>query len=323
MQYNVTEYVKNKHFKELCDLAPCARQAKLFALITEEMPLTVKDEDYIAGWYGFEDGAAPSCQFSTAFSRREVLTEDEKALRQKLFCDLKTEINFTEAHTCIDYGRIIEKGLEYYINQVDTALTEEGENEFLSSMKLSLEAACDFSARFAEVAKEKAQSAEDALLKARFERIYSALCRVPRKGAETFLEAVQSLWLVHSLIPMAEMSWASISIGRLDQILYPFYKKHIKDGGSKEEVKSILKNLFLLLDSYGDGACNVNIGGMDEKGKDMINELSLLLIETEKEMSLRAPIFTVRVTPDMPEEVFDSLIDLTFLKSVNQPFTAS
>ena len=62
----------------------------------------------------------------------------------------------------------------------------------------------------------------------------------------------------------------------------------------------------------------MNIGGMDINGNDMMNELSGILVEVEKEMSLRAPIFAVRVTPNMPEAILDSLIDFDLFK-IGQP----
>lgn len=318
MYYRIIDYIKNKYYDELSELSPSIRQATIFKYTTEEMPLLIKEGDLFAGWYGYETwDELPKVQGQVSFGE-STLSYEQKALRQRLCEELKTEINFTPAHTCIDYGNILKNGLTHYISLVEDALKDHPKDDYLKAMKISLEAACNFSQRFADIAKEKMQSAEDKQQKSRFENMYSALCRVPREPAKNFLEAVQSIWIMHSLIPMAEASWASISVGRVDIYLYPFYKKHIEEGGTKEEAKGILKNLFLLLDSYGDGACAMNIGGLDENGNDILNDLSKVLIEVEKEMRLCAPIFAVRVTPNMPEEVFDSLIDAELFK-IGQP----
>ena len=318
MYYRIIDYIKNKYYDELSELSPSIRQATIFKYTTEEMPLLIKEGDLFAGWYGYETwDELPKVQGQVSFGE-STLSCEQKALRQRLCEELKTEINFTLAHTCIDYGNILKNGLTHYISLVEDALKDHPEDDFLKAMKISLEATCNFSQRFADIAKEKAQSAEDKQQKSRFENMYSALCRVPREPAKNFLEAVQSIWIMHSLIPMAEASWASISVGRVDMYLYPFYKKHIEEGGTKEEAKDILKNLFLLLDSYGDGACAMNIGGLDENGNEILNDLSKVLIEVEKEMRLCAPIFAVRVTPNMPEEIFDSLIDVNLFK-IGQP----
>jgi len=318
MYYDIIDDIRNKYFEELKGYSPYIRQAMLFKYITENIPLKIKDTDYIAGWHGYEDYDKTSDLETRYFSYIHMLSEEQKHIREKMQNELKCEINFTPAHTCIDYETIVKNGLEHYITLVDEELCKKPDNECLVSMKISLDAACKFAERFANIAYEKARKVEKPEQKSRFERIYSALCRVPRQGAKNFLEAVQSVWIMHALIPMAEMIWASISIGRIDQYLYPFYKKHIADGGTKEEVKKILKNLFMLLDSYSDGACAMNIGGMDAKGQDMFNDLSKVLIEVEKEMLLRAPIFAVRVTPNMPEDVFDSLIDFDLFR-IGQP----
>lgn len=315
MHYNITDYIRNKYFEELSELPPYIRQAVLFRHITREMPLQIKDTDYIAGWYGFEDiVVAPKREFPHIC----VLNDEQEQIRETLCNKLKINTSFTMAHTCIDYGSIVQRGLEYYIARVEQALLEYPDDNCLIAMKMSLEAACKFAERFAMVAKEKTLQAETPEQKARFEKIWTALCRVPRRGARNFLEAVQSVWIMHSLVPMAETGWYSISIGRIDQYLYPFYREFIDNGGSEQEVKNILKNLFVLLDSYGDAACAMNIGGMDENGDDMMNSLSRILVEIEKEMSLRAPIFAVRVTPNMPEDILDSVIDFDLFK-IGQP----
>ena len=318
MHYNIIEYIRNKYFDELKDCSPYIRQAMLFQHMTEDIPLRVKDTDYIAGWYGYEDVDAPSVMENKDFPYVCVLDDKQKQIRETLRNELKMEIHFNPAHTCIDYKAIVQNGLAHYMTLVDEALCKSHDDDCLLSMKISLNAAYNFAGRFAHVVHEKAKNAENPEQKRRFESIYSALCHVPRFGARNFLEAVQSVWIMHTLIPMAEMSWASISVGRIDQYLYPFYKKHIADGGKKEDIKEILKNLFMLLDSYGDGACAMNIGGMDAEGHDMINDLSRLFIEVEKEMSMRAPIFAVRITPDIPEDVFDTLIDFNLFK-IGQP----
>ncbi|MBQ4575637.1 MAG: hypothetical protein IJA85_10670 [Clostridia bacterium] len=318
MFYYVFPNMINKYHDELEAQSPFMRQAMLFRHYTEDIPLTVRDTDCIAGWYGYEDGTMRTDTQVKPFTHVAVMSDTQWQMRNLMTNDMKIMTGFNVAHTCIDYGKVVQYGLTYYIEAVDAALTEHPEDECLLAMKLSLEAACRYALRFAGVVQEKAKGTTDPKQKARLEKIYSALCCVPRLGARSFHEAVQSVWMMHSLIPMAEMSWASISIGRIDQYLYPFYQKHLADGGSVDEAREILKNLFLLLDSYGDGACAMNIGGMDAEGKDMMNDLSKLLIEVEKEMSLRAPIFAVRITPETPEDIFDSLIDFDLFK-IGQP----
>lgn len=318
MIYNISDYIRNKYFDELNGYSAYMRQAMLFKYMTEEIPLSVREGDRIAGWYGFENDLEIAVGENKQFDYQSVLSDAQKSLRSHIDNDLNMAVNFNSAHTCIDYGTIIEKGISYYISIVDEELKKEPNNECLLAMRISLDAVCAYAERFSFVAYEKMNSDIDSKERKRIENIYSALCRVPKYGARSFLEAVQSVWIMHSLVPMAEMCWASISIGRVDKYLFPFYQKHIADGGTREEAKEILKNLFVLLDSYGDGACAMNIGGSDRWNGEVLNELSVLFIEVEKEMSLRAPIFAVRVTPNMSEEILDSVIDFDLFK-IGQP----
>lgn len=318
MFYMLDGYLKNKYYDTLSPLSPCLREAELFRLTVEEMPLEIRKGDEFAGWYGFADEYAPVTEAVREFPRVPGISPEKEALRLDMAREVQTEVAFSAAHTCIDYGKVLQEGLAGYRQKVERALAASPENEMLRAMELSLRAACRYGERFAALAAEKAAAETDAAEKMRLAEIAKGLSRVPQYGAETFRQAVQSVWLMHSLIPMAERSWASISLGRMDQYLYPFYRTHLQHGGTREEAKAILKHLFLLLDSYGDGACAMNIGGMDAQGREKLNELSFLLLEVEKEMALRAPIFVLRVSENTPDAVLDSLIDFDLFK-IGQP----
>ena len=318
MFYTLDGYLKNKYFDILAPLSPCLREAELFRLTVEEMPLEIRKGDEFAGWYGFAEDHAPVAEDVREFPRVPGISPENEALRQSLANKVQTEVAFSSAHTCIDYGKILQNGLAGYMHRVTEALDESPENEMLRAMAVSLQAACRYGERYASLAAEKAAAETDAAEKKRLAEMAKGLSRVPKYGAENFRQAVQSIWLMHTLVPMAERSWASISLGRLDQYLFPFYKRHIDNGGTREEAKVILKHLFLLLDSYGDGACAMNIGGMDARGCEELNELSFLLLEVEKEMALRAPIFALRVSENTPDAVLDSLIDFDLFK-IGQP----
>ena len=308
MFYEIGGYIRNKYYDELNEYNAALRHAYLFKHTLEDMPLEIKETDLFCGWYGFEnDDLKPSEVIP--FRAVPVFTAEDCKFRDHFRDDLKMHIAFTFAHTCIDYGKVVEKGLKYYIELVENELAIYPDDETLKAMKISLEAVKIYSDRYKVLAEEQLKNAETEESKKRLKALVDAVSNVPLNPARNFLEAVQSVWIMHTAVPIAERGWGSISIGRIDQYLYPLYKKHIENGGTKEEAKNILKQLFLLLDSYGDGACAMNIGGLDADGNDMLNDLSLLLIEVEKEMALRAPIFAVRIHDNFPEDVFDSLID--------------
>ncbi len=316
MFYEISGYISNKYYDELVLLSPAIRHATLFKHTVEDMPLEIRDGDLFAGWYGFENDDLKPAEVK-AYPPVECFTPHEAKIRDHLRDDLKMHIAFTSAHTCIDYGKIVEKGLKFYIEQVENELKSFPDDEFLKAMRISLSSVAIYTERYKKVVEDKLKHAS-LEQKSRLEAIFKAVSNVPNEPARSFLEGVQSVWIMHSVVAMAERGWGSISIGRIDQYLYPLYKKHLENGGTEKEAREILKQLFLLLDSYGDGACAMNIGGLDAKGNDMLNDLSLLLIEVEKEMTLRSPIFAMRVHNNMPDEVLDSVIDFNLFK-IGQP----
>ena len=119
MIYDITKLIKNKYFEELKDYSPYIRQAMLFKYVTEEMPLKITDTDYIAGYYGYENSSNIAVVGNKSFESKKVLNSTQKQLLEHLQNNLKIEINFTLAHTCIDYGNILENGLTHYISLVE------------------------------------------------------------------------------------------------------------------------------------------------------------------------------------------------------------
>jgi len=336
MYYSIQDKIIGTHYEEWKKLPVPLMISEIFRHFTEEIPVFFREDDRIAGWYGYEDKEdtfiAPFAYLDPDFGitalsdgspapkvkHQQILSKKEKALRKHLADDLKTIVSFSPGHTCIDYQTVIEKGLAFYLEKIESRLFALPEDPMLLAMKSCLESCDIYAKRFAKLADMTAEQTTDREKKIRLQKIRNALLKVPMKPAESFLEAVQSVWIMHTLIPAAEMSWASISIGRMDQYLYPFYQKAIAEGESREEIREILKNVFRLLDSYGDGACALNIGGMDMEGRDMFNELSALFLEVEKEMALRAPILAVRITPKTDVSVWDQLIDFDLFR-IGQP----
>ncbi len=330
MFYEFYPYIKQKYFEEVKQLPAETREAILFLRTCEEIPIFICPEDVIPGWYGIDDSVEEGKQAAekyrptenaAAFVYQDAISPKEHEQRKvwdEFYC---VETSFGTGHTCIDYGRIIREGLISYENRVAEELREmEGNGSkqekkiMLEAMQITFRAVSVYTERFAALAAEMAEQVkqkepENQQEIERLLRMSRAMKRVPMQPAENFYEAAASFWTMHSLIPISDKSWASISLGRCDQYFLPLYRKSLAEGMPRELAKDCLKNLFRLLDSYGDGACALNIGGMDAEGRDQMNELSELIIETEKELCLRAPLLVVRVHPGMPERILDSLID--------------
>jgi len=314
MFYTFYDYIKNKYFHEVSSLAAPEREAYIFKKTVEEIPLAINDNDIIAGRYGCDDGDAYKVIDDQKFEYINAYSPEEMQIKDILHQTFCINTRFDRAHCCIDYGHIINFGLKSYELKIKNELSKpdlsDDKKIMLRAMLTSIDAVRIYTERFLALA----DSSDDA----RLARIKNAMSRVPYEPAEDFYEAVSAVWIMHSLIPIAESSWASVSLGRVDQYLYPFYKKALQNGESEDSIKDILKNLIIYLNTYGDGACALNIGGMDENGCDEMNELSRLIIEVEKEMLLPSPILTPRINPNTPEDIIDSLIDLKLFR-IGQP----
>ncbi len=285
------------------------READILDRALQMLPIGIYDDDVFAGNYGpdFTDTRALSdakeadeAEFTGGEGYR-LSTEDEKLIsgRYLLFGV------YTLAHTCLDYELVINKGLKYLKEKVKDRLAhgidEYGES-YLKAMLKSIGAVQGFAARYLEIAEEKLENCKDAKRRAELERMIAALEVVPYEPAQDFYQALQSMWIIHTTVPAAERSWASISLGRMDMFLLPFYEKWLKDGHTREEAIDLIVAFFKLLDSYGDGSCALNFGPD-------FNELTKTILDAEKKAMYRSPIVDVRMREDTPDEIYDQYVD--------------
>ena len=161
------------------------------------------------------------------------------------------------------------------------------------------------------------------------------LTRIPWEPAQTFWEAVQSLWLTHMLV-MADENYPGPgdSFGRLDQYLYPFWEKSILDGMDPEFGKEILKCFWIHCNTAYDGMIRTGgnqgitagygqlftIAGMGAGGRDMTNDLTYILLDVIDEMSpILEPKPNVRLHRGTPDALLDRVVDM-IAPSQGSPF---
>lgn len=314
----IENYIRNIHFDELNTMEPNRRAARKFRLALETLTLTLKTEksgepDELFGWFSFDttgiDGALLSRR---AFDDEKPDGELSEILSRPALCG--SRINVDRGHTLVDYEALLSRGLDAYAADIRAELETCGdpENHVLRAMADSLSAAAGFTARLVahiDSLREGGELTEKD--RARLEAIRASLSRVPAGPAESFRDALQSVWLVHFLTPLADNAWYSISLGRFDFFMYPYYLRSRAAGMTIDEAKALLLNFWRLLNSYADGACLLNVGPE-------YNELSYLVIECQKEFGLPAPILGARVASETKDEVWKALIDEK-LFSMGQP----
>jgi formate C-acetyltransferase len=293
------------------------RETEILKKALQILPIGINDEDLIAGNYGSSFAEKDYMDKVREANEKEfgkspefkVYDEDNRLIsgRYMLFGI------YTPAHTCVDYDTILQKGLRYYYKKAEEALPKADAygKEYLRAMMESVFTVQAFAERYALLAEQKAHNEKSAKRKTELVRMSKALRKVPFDPANDLFEALQSMWIVHTAIPASDRSWASISLGRMDEYLLPYYEKWLADGGSRDEAEVLLANFFLLLDSYGDGSCALNLGSKS-------NDMTKLLLDVEKKVGYRSPIIAARFSKNSSDEHYDSFIDKTLFK-IGQP----
>lgn len=247
---------------------------------------------------------------------------------------IRAEGNLTsgDAHIAVNFEKIISIGLNGYLRNVEKAQQSLKDNDplffqkhdFYNAITISLNAFRAFIIRFERLASEMADCEEDSARKLELVKI-SEVCRnISSKAPAGFYEALQLTWFVQ-LILQIESNGHSVSLGRMDQYLYPFYKNDIITGRIDEEFAlELLENTWLKLLSinkirswshtrYSAGGPlyqNVTIGGQTTEGKDAVNELSYLILDSVGRMKLTQPNLSVRFHKNISDDFLNECVNV-------------
>ena len=236
-------------------------------------------------------------------------------------------------HVSVNYGEVLAIGFEGIINKAKASLSKLNQTEadyskrkaFLDGVITSLTAACEYAERYALLAAQMAKEETDPARKMELALIANNCVNVPRKGATSFYEACQSFWFVQMLI-QTESSGHSISPGRFDQYMYPYYKKDIDEGKiTKEFAQELIDCVFVKLndlskcrdDASAQGFAgysmfqNMIAGGQNSDGMDATNDLSYMCINASMHTMLPQPSLSVRVWNGSPDEFLIHAATLT------------
>ena len=236
-------------------------------------------------------------------------------------------------HVTANYGLVLEIGYRGIINKAKAELEScnlgdsnyVSKTSFLKAVIESLEGAIKFAKRYAALAKQMASNETNPVRKAELLKIAANCERVPENGATTFHEACQSFWFIQLLI-QTESSGHSISPGRFDQYMYPYFKKDYESGNiSLEEAQELIDCVWIKLNDFSkvrDEASaagfagyslfqNLIAGGQTPEGLDATNELSFMTIFATMHVSLPQPSFSVRIWNGTPHSFMMAAAKLT------------
>ena len=225
-----------------------------------------------------------------------------------------------------DYEIVLEKGFKGIKKDAEERLTELDEyspidytekKPFLEATIITCDAIILWANRHGDFAEKLAESETDAVRKAELRKIAEICHYVPENPPRTFYEAMQAQWFTQMFSRIEQKTGTIISNGRMDQYLYPFYKRDIENGIiTDDEVQELFECMWVSMAQFIDlylsetgGAFNegyahweaVTIGGQTKEGYDAVNELTYILLKSKREFPLNYPDLAARVHTNSPK----------------------
>jgi len=232
-------------------------------------------------------------------------------------------LNRAIGHIMVDYERVLQKGFLGLKAEIEDELTEIDYEEdgclkrihTLHAMSMCCDAAIRLAERYTEEAERLAAEEDDPSRRAELEQIAETCRWVPARPARSFREALQAFWFVHLILNLETNSY-SISPGRFDQYMVPFYRDDIEAGRlTQEEAWELLACLWIKFNeltvvkeggtakastTYNDFQ-NLNLGGQNVEGRDATNELSYLCVDVTGHLQLPQPQVSALISKKTPD----------------------
>lgn len=236
-------------------------------------------------------------------------------------------------HVTVKYGEVLAIGFSGIKAKAQAELDKlcladgdyQKKSRFLEAVMISCDAAIEYARRYARLALKEAEECTDPVRKKELLQIAQNCANVPEKGATGFYEACQSFWFVQQLLQI-ESSGHSISPGRFDQYMYPYYQKDMESGKiTREFAQELMDCIWVKLNDLNkcrDAASaegfagyslfqNLIAGGQNEEGIDVTNDLSFMSIQASMHVFLPQPSLSVRVWNGTPHEFLIRAAELT------------
>jgi formate C-acetyltransferase len=225
-----------------------------------------------------------------------------------------------------DYEKVLKKGFRGIRRDAEERLAaldpfspvdNVDKRPFLEAIVTVCDAIVLWAKRHARLAAEMAAEEKDPQRKAELTEIARICSKVPELPAETFHEAMQSQWFVQMFSRIEQKTGTIISNGRMDQYLYPYFKKDMDEGRlTDDKAIELLECMWVAMAQFIDlyisptgGAFNegyahweaVTIGGQTPDGRDATNELSYLFLKSKREFPMHYPDLAARIHSRSPE----------------------
>jgi formate C-acetyltransferase len=284
------------------------------------------------------------CLSKEEHEEREAFLKGDAGLRKKIL--VFNEHGFgscgpTPGHLIPGFEKIVKHGFKHqyeYIKGLYKVLSEDEKHGEKGAQLRAMMTACtlprDLAAAYSKLCADLATQAKTQERRKELEQMADNLTRVPWEGARDFWEAVMSLWMTHMLV-MSDENYpgAGDSFGRLDQYLYPYWKKSVEEGMDPDFGKEILKCMWIHCNTVYDAQIRIGnqgitagygqlftFSGMGKDGKDVSNDLTYVLMDVVQDMyPMLEPKPNVRLHRGTPDKLLDRVIEL-IAESQGAPF---
>jgi pyruvate formate-lyase/glycerol dehydratase family glycyl radical enzyme len=231
----------------------------------------------------------------------------------------RSAMNYTQ-----DFQKVVDRGIKDIklkalakLNEIESPVELVEKGPFLEAVITTCDAIVLWAHRYAELARKMAKTENDSARKEELLAIAQTCEWVPENPARTFREALQTQWFVQIFSRIEQKIGAALGNGRMDQYLYPYYIKDLKEGRiTKEKAKELFESLWLNMSEammvfitptggIGEGYAHfegVTLGGRMRDGKDATNELSYLILESKDCLPMPYPDLGVRIHAQTPNE---------------------
>ncbi len=346
--------------EKYCDLPPALKAAETLREVIRQIPLTLSEQAIFAGTQNdafamsyalinptfrvdsFSGYCDPVAVFNDIQTDAEFSAERIQALRaytletpfvqnlkdayQKVETDTSEAIYFIEqvtGHLIPDIKPVLSKGISGLLQQIDAQLlttTDSSKRSYFEAMRITLDAVLVLAGRYAELARQMAQSETSVERRDLLKLMEETLGKVLAAGADNLYEAIQVFILVWQVMCLEQSpNPFAFSVGNADRIFEPYRVA----GGTERGIAAELFKYLLVFFNVGDRSWaisqNLILGGKSSAGADLSNESTYALLDAYYEMNLPQPILSVKLHQNTPDAFYHSLGRFLFTPGVLTP----
>ncbi len=235
---------------------------------------------------------------------------DTRWMQKELIFNSAAEVN-GHGHIVVDFERILAKGFVGLLEEVHAKLGHEHnpqKAELYKAMTITMQASIDLLHRYADLLSKLFEQEADAKRKLELEQMAIVATVLAKGTPETFYQAIQLVAFVYTFLHH-EHNGYSISLGRLDKLLYPYLEKDLAQGSITEDFAfELVENLCIKIMELPIGGIKdtktpaITIGGLNADGTYTCNTLSYMFLETVGTLQLNSPAVIVRWHESAPEQ---------------------